>query len=83
MTATRETSTDPVRQQELETLYRTAPLGMGLVDRDLRYVRVNERLAQFAGMSPEEMLGRTTREVVPEIAPKTEPIYRQVARLAR
>jgi PAS domain S-box-containing protein len=29
-------------------------------------------------MSPEEMLGRTTREVVPEIAPKTEPIYRQV-----
>jgi PAS domain-containing protein len=60
MTATRETSTDPVRQQELETLYRTAPLGMGLVDRDLRYVRVNERLAQFAGRSAAQHAPRRT-----------------------
>jgi PAS domain S-box-containing protein len=55
-----------------------SPIGLGLVDRDLRYVRVNERLAEFAGMSPEEMLGRTTCEVVPAIAPKTEHIFRQV-----
>ncbi len=78
MAALRQPHRDSAEQRELESLYRTAPLGMGLIDRDLRYVRVNERLAEFAGMSAEEMLGRTTREVVPEIAPKTEPIYRQV-----
>jgi PAS domain S-box-containing protein len=66
------------RFEELETLYRTAPIGIGLVDRELRFVRVNEQLAEYAGMPREEMLGRTTAEVVPEIAPKTEPLYRRV-----
>jgi PAS domain S-box-containing protein len=74
---------DPAEHHDLETLYRTAPLGLGVVDRDLRFVRVNERLAEFVGMSPQEMLGRTTREVVPEIARKTDPIHRQVLEAGR
>jgi PAS domain S-box-containing protein len=78
MTVSRRAESEGAEQRELEALYRTSPLGLGLVDGDLRYVRVNQRLAEFAGMSAEDMLGRTTREVVPEIAPKTEPIYRRV-----
>ena len=66
------------RFEELELLYRTAPLGLGMVDRELRYVQVNQRLGDFAGFSPEQMLGRTTREIVPGLAPRTEPIYRRV-----
>jgi PAS domain S-box-containing protein len=78
MTVSGHPHSDSADQRELETLYRTSPLGLGLVDRDLRYVRVNQQLAEFAGLSPEEMLGRTTREVVPEIARKTEHILKQV-----
>ena len=33
--------------QELERFYATAPIGLGFLDTDLRYVRVNERLAQI------------------------------------
>jgi formate hydrogenlyase transcriptional activator len=66
------------RFEELQTLYRTLPIGIGLVDRNLRFVRVNTQLAEYAGVPREEMLGRKTREIVPEIAPKTEPIYRRV-----
>jgi PAS domain S-box-containing protein len=63
---------------ELETLYRTAPVGLGLVDRDLRYVRINERLAAINGKPPGEHIGRTIREIIPEIASQVEPIFRRV-----
>ncbi|MGA8141156.1 MAG: PAS domain-containing protein [Desulfobaccales bacterium] len=63
---------------ELETLYRTAPVGLCLVDRDLRYVRINERLAAINGKPPGEHIGRTIREIIPEMASRIEPFYRRV-----
>ena len=63
---------------ELETLYRTAPVGLCLVDRDLRYVRINERLAAINGKPPGEHIGRTIREIIPEVASQIEPVYQRV-----
>jgi PAS domain S-box-containing protein len=56
------------RFEELESLYRHAPVGLSVVDRELRFVRVNERFAVFNGRSVEEHLGRTMEEVVPVAA---------------
>ncbi len=69
---------DDSKQVELEHLYATAPVGMCLVDTNLRYLRINERLAAINGNSIEEHLGRTLREVIPNVAPHIEPIYQQV-----
>src|SRR5215472_9988166 len=33
--------------EEIERLYATAPVGLGFLDTELRFVRVNERLAQI------------------------------------
>ena len=66
------------RYEELEAIYRTAPVGLGLVDCDLRYLRVNDRLAGFIGKPREEILGRTLPDVIPEAAAQIEPIYRRV-----
>jgi PAS domain S-box-containing protein len=66
------------RYEELEAIYRTAPVGLGLVDRHLRYLRVNDRLAEFIGKPREEILGRTLPDVIPEATAKVEPIYRRV-----
>lgn len=63
---------------ELEQIYQTAPVGLLFVDQNLRYVRINERLAQLNGKLVSEHIGRTIREVVPEIAAIVEPLYRQV-----
>jgi PAS domain S-box-containing protein len=49
---------------ELEALYQSADTGLALLDCELRYVRVNERLAAMTGVPPEAHLGRTVREVV-------------------
>ena len=63
---------------QLEAILATAPVGMSFVDRDLRYVRVNERLAEITGLPVGETLGRTLRQVVPTLAGQLEPLYRKV-----
>ena len=69
-----------LRQQfsELELLYQSAPVGLCFVDRDLRFVRINDRLAEINGLPPEEHIGLPLCEVLPEIVEFIEPIYRQV-----
>ena len=62
----------------LDALQSMAPVGFGFVDRDYRYVRVNETLASINGLSVEQHLGRTLAEVGPAAWPAIEPIYRGV-----
>lgn len=63
---------------EIEAIYATAPVGLCYIDRDLRYIRVNEHLAQINGVPIEQHFGCTVREVLPEMADVLEPIYQQV-----
>ena len=62
----------------LESLYTNSPEGLSLHDRDLKYLRINQALAQINGFSIEEHIGKTMREIVPHLAPKIEPILRRV-----
>jgi len=52
----------------LDTLLRTAPIGFCFLDRDLRFVRINERLAEINGVSAEAHLGRHVSEILPTLA---------------
>ena len=63
---------------QLDTLLVSAPVGIGFWDRELRFVRVNDALAQLNKLSPEEHIGKTLAEVIPELAPQLEPLYRRV-----
>jgi PAS domain S-box-containing protein len=49
----------------LDGLLENAPLGIGLFDRDLRFVRVNPVLAAWNGASMEAHVGRTPGELLP------------------
>jgi PAS domain S-box-containing protein len=64
--------------EELEAIYETSPVGLAFLTPDLRYVRVNRRLAEMNGVPAVEHLGRTVAEVVPNIA---EPVGEIVRRL--
>ncbi len=61
------------RLGELESLYRNAPVGLSFIDCDLRYVRVNKVIADANGLTPEEMVGKTYREISPDTAALAEP----------
>jgi PAS domain S-box-containing protein len=62
----------------LDTVFATAPVGLAFVDRDLRFVRINETMAAFNHRPIEEHLGRTVSEVLGEPAAELVRIYRQV-----
>lgn len=55
---------EEARFAELETIYRAAPVGLALLDRDLRYLRCNDRLAEIDGLPAAEHPGRLLEEVV-------------------
>jgi len=67
------------RRDELEQLTRTAPIGIALMDRSLRYVRVNDSLARNHSRSADELIGLTVRDVLPAaLADKSEACMRRV-----
>ena len=68
------------RLSELEAIYASAPVGLCALDRELRFVSVNQRMAEFNGLTIEEHLGRTVREVVPHIADVAEEALTEVLR---
>jgi PAS domain S-box-containing protein len=72
-------SADPtVLFEELRNIYATAPVGLCCVDRDMRYVSINDQLAQANGRPASEHIGRTLRDMIPQIAPAVEQVYRRV-----
>ncbi|WNG22419.1 PAS domain-containing protein [Cystobacter fuscus] len=62
----------------LDALLATAPVGLAFLDRELRYVRVNEMVAAAHGRSMEAFPGRTLAEVLGDKAACIEPLLRRV-----
>ena len=61
----------------LETLFQGAPVGFAFVDREFRYVRLNDLLAAGHGAPAAEQIGKTVQEVLPLLWPTLEPFYRR------
>lgn len=53
--------------EELRTIYETAPVGLCLLDRDQRYVRINQRMADMNGVPVAGHIGRRVDEIVPDL----------------
>lgn len=53
-------------------------VGFSLMNQDLRYVAINETLAEINGRSVAEHYGKTLQEVLPSLAPVVVPVYRRV-----
>ena len=69
-----------IRQKltEIEQVYRYSPVGLVLMDKDYRFVRINQRMAEINGLPVEAHIGRTLREVLPDIADRVLELYRPV-----
>jgi GAF domain-containing protein len=63
----------------LEAMIGAAPVGLGLLDREMRFSRINAVLAQIDGFAADAHLGRTPREVLPGLPLEpVEAAFRQV-----
>jgi two-component system, sensor histidine kinase and response regulator len=65
-------------EAQLNAYFNASPTGMGMVDSELRYLKVNQRMADITGLPIEEHCGKTVREVVPQLAYILEPLYQEV-----
>ncbi len=63
---------------QLEATYDSAPVGLCVVDRELRYRKVNARLAAINRCSVADHLGRSVREVIGARADVVEPLLQGV-----
>lgn len=62
----------------LESFLGTAQFGLGIVDRNLRYIYVNNLLAALNGIPIEQHIGRLVREIRSGITDEEENAYRRV-----
>jgi PAS domain S-box-containing protein len=62
----------------LQSIEAATPIGFKLVDRDLGVVRINRTLADIDGRSVEECIGVAVSELVPDLWPQLENLYRRV-----
>lgn len=58
---------------ELEAIYKYAPIGLIVVDPELRCLKINDVMARLTGVSVEAHIGRTIDEVLPDLAPVARP----------
>ncbi|HWX49499.1 MAG TPA: EAL domain-containing protein [Roseomonas sp.] len=61
----------------LPTLYDAVPVGLCLIDPDLRFASINRHMAEMTGRPAEEDIGRPLAEVVPGVAAQLEPHLRR------
>jgi len=62
----------------VDALYEFAPVGLCVLDTDLRYLRINRRLAEINGLPIESHLGRAIDEVLPSLAPLARDICARI-----
>jgi len=63
----------------VDAIFGAAPVGLAFMDTKFHYVRVNDALAEINGLSADEHLGRSLRDVLgDELAHTIEPYHRHV-----
>jgi len=62
----------------INTIYALAPVGLCFVDRELRYVSINDALAEMIGHPPDFFLKKSVRDTVPDLADGIETHFRRV-----
>lgn len=66
------------RLAEIETIYQNAPMGLCVFDRQLRWVRLNQRLAEINGVPLEDHIGKTPKDIVPDVGEQAEAALRNI-----
>jgi PAS domain S-box-containing protein len=64
--------------QKTQRIYKDLPVGLCYLDTDLRFIYINDWLAEINGIPAEEHFGRTLGELIPDVAAGVEAQYRQV-----
>jgi len=62
----------------VDTIIDSTPTAFVMLDREMRFIRVNRAAAEISGLPPERHLGQRLEELLPEIGPAAAARYREV-----
>ncbi len=65
-------------QERLNAFFTSAPVGLAILDKQLRFAQVNQALLAVSGAAAAVYFGKTFREVLPHLAPAVEPLLQGV-----
>ncbi|MEG3835077.1 PAS domain S-box protein [Microcoleus sp. Z1_C3] len=72
------TTAEVLRQAHFEAFFAAANAGLMILDRQLRYVQINEAMAEINGICVADHIGRSLCEVLPELAANLGPILQEI-----
>jgi len=64
----------------LQLIYETAPIGLAFLSPDCHYLMINQHLTEICGISVADHIGRSVREMVPQVAEQVEHIVQTIVR---
>ena len=67
-----------VKAGAFDVLLEDSPLGLAVLDRDQRYLCINETLTNFNGLAADRHIGASVSEVLPKLAPVIVPMLDEV-----
>jgi PAS domain S-box-containing protein len=67
------------REAQLNAFFSNASVGLAIIDKDLRFQRINDPFSRLNGLPPAENTGLHVRDVVKNLGAIIEPLIRQVA----
>ena len=62
----------------IDSLLEASPLGICFLDREMRFLRINQVLAELNGLPAQQHLGQDYRQLLPESAAQFAPVIQQV-----
>ena len=62
----------------LRTFFQHSPIGLAIVDRDFRFLAINETLAAFNDLPATAHLGQSLAALKPPVAQVLEPLFKQI-----
>jgi len=62
----------------LAAYFSSSTVGLGILDTELRYIALNDALAEINGVPAPDHLGKTVREVLGDVAATVEPEFQRV-----
>ncbi|MCX6029385.1 MAG: PAS domain S-box protein [Chloroflexi bacterium] len=81
----RKQAEETIKQQlaELASYYDNAPIGLAVLDTNLRFLRINNLLAEINGIPAAQHLGKTIKEIVPMLEEQAREVVSEIIKTGK
>jgi len=68
---------------EITSYYDNAPIGLAILDTELRFLRINNTLAEINGIPAAEHIGKTVKDIVPALESQAREVTSEIIKTGK